>query len=113
MSTESVQTLIRDLRGEQEHHLPIFLRMGAGRVRDEVRLAVKAGADGIVLLGLETPPLSDPAGLLQYCRLPMMRRRGESPGPGCRCGRDRAERPGRARLVPVSAGDEYDDDEEE
>ncbi len=71
-SAESVRSFIREVRGGQEHRVPVFIRMGAGRVRDEVRLAVKAGADGIVLLGLDTPPISDPTDLRQYCRVPMI-----------------------------------------
>jgi glutamate synthase domain-containing protein 2 len=67
-----MRSFIAHLRGEQEHRVPVFLRTGAGRVRDEVKLAIKAGADGIVLLGLDTAPLSDPEHLRQYCRIPMI-----------------------------------------
>jgi methylamine---glutamate N-methyltransferase subunit C len=72
MDVDSLRELVKNIRNAQDQKTPIFVRMGAGRVRDEVRAAVNAKADGVVLLGLETKVLSAPSQLRQYCRIPMI-----------------------------------------
>ena len=44
---------IEELREATDHQVPIFVKMGASRVFDDVRLAAKAGADVIVVDGME------------------------------------------------------------
>lgn len=44
---------IEELREITDGELPIYVKMGATRVRDDVKLAVKAGADVVVIDGLQ------------------------------------------------------------
>ena len=44
---------IEELREATEWRVPIFVKMGATRVFDDVRLAWKAGADAVVVDGME------------------------------------------------------------
>jgi glutamate synthase domain-containing protein 2 len=44
---------IEELREATDHRVPIFVKMGASRVFDDVRLAAKAGADVIVVDGMQ------------------------------------------------------------
>lgn len=44
---------IQELRDVTDYQIPIFIKMAAGRVREDVKIAVKTGADGIVIDGAE------------------------------------------------------------
>ncbi|MFW6250001.1 MAG: FMN-binding glutamate synthase family protein [Alkalispirochaetaceae bacterium] len=44
---------LQELRALTKGEVPIFLKIAASRVRDDVRIAVKAGADGIILDGAQ------------------------------------------------------------
>lgn len=44
---------IQELRDVTDWQIPIFIKIAAGRVRDDVKIAAKTGADGIVVDGSE------------------------------------------------------------
>jgi len=44
---------IQELRDVTDWQIPIFIKIAAGRVREDVKIAVKTGADGIVIDGSE------------------------------------------------------------
>src|SRR6185369_11512892 len=44
---------LRELREITDWRLPIYIKLGATRVRDDVKLAVKAGADVVVIDGMQ------------------------------------------------------------
>src|SRR2546427_8282236 len=50
---DDLQLKIEELREATDWEKPIYVKMGASRVSDDVKLAVKAGVDVIVLDGLE------------------------------------------------------------
>jgi hypothetical protein len=72
IGTHLLQELIAHARKNQVEKIPIFVGLPTGRVEDEVKAAVGAGADGIVLQGLKISTVKQPEGLFNYCRLPMM-----------------------------------------
>ena len=50
---DDLKIKIEELREATNWEIPIYVKMGATRVKDDVKLAVKAGADVIVLDGME------------------------------------------------------------
>ena len=42
---------IKELRDVTDYQIPIFFKFAAGRVREDVKIAVKAGVDGVVIDG--------------------------------------------------------------
>jgi len=50
---DDLRIKIEELREATDWEIPIYVKMGATRVKDDVKLAVKAGADAIVLDGME------------------------------------------------------------
>ncbi len=50
---DDLRIKIEELREATDWEIPIYLKIGATRVKDDVKLAVKAGADVIVLDGME------------------------------------------------------------
>jgi methylamine---glutamate N-methyltransferase subunit C len=50
---DDLQLKIEELREATEWQVPVYVKMGASRVADDVKLAVKAGADVLVIDGLE------------------------------------------------------------
>lgn len=50
---DDLKIKIEELREATDWEIPIYIKMGATRVKDDVKLAVKAGADAIVLDGME------------------------------------------------------------
>jgi glutamate synthase domain-containing protein 2 len=69
---DDLQIKIEELREATDWAVPIFVKMGASRVRDDVKLAVKAGADVIVLDGLEGATGASPEILLDHTAIPTM-----------------------------------------
>ena len=59
---------IAELREITDWQLPIYVKFGATRVRDDVKLAVKAGADVIVIDGMQGGNSGHAAGLHRACR---------------------------------------------
>ena len=50
---DDLRIKIEELREATDWEIPIYVKMGATRVKDDIKLAVKAGADVIVLDGME------------------------------------------------------------
>jgi glutamate synthase domain-containing protein 2 len=50
---DDLRIKIEELREATDWQIPIYVKLGATRVKDDVKLAVKAGADVIVLDGME------------------------------------------------------------
>jgi glutamate synthase domain-containing protein 2 len=50
---DDLKIKLDELREITDWHVPIYVKMGATRVRDDVKLAVKAGADVVVIDGMQ------------------------------------------------------------
>jgi len=72
---------IEELREATDWKVPIFVKLGAARVYDDVKLAAKAGADVVVIDGMEGGTGASPT----CCRsTPASRRWPPSARPGRR-----------------------------
>lgn len=69
---DDLQIKIEELREATDWEKPIYVKIGASRVGDDVKLAVKAGADVIVLDGLEGATGASPEILLDHTGIPTM-----------------------------------------
>ena len=63
---------IEELREATDWQVPIFVKMGATRVFDDVRLAAKAGADVIVVDGMEGGTGASPEILQEHTGIPTL-----------------------------------------
>ncbi len=63
---------VQELREATDGQVPIFVKMGATRVYDDVKLAAKAGADVIVVDGLEGGTGASPELLLDHTGIPTL-----------------------------------------
>ena len=63
---------VEELREATDWQVPIFIKMGATRVFDDVRLAVKAGADVIVVDGMEGGTAASPEILQEHTGIPTL-----------------------------------------
>ena len=63
---------IEELREATDWQVPIFVKMGATRVYDDAKLAAKAGADVIVIDGLEGGTGASPEVLLDHTGIPTL-----------------------------------------
>jgi glutamate synthase domain-containing protein 2 len=63
---------VEELREATDWQLPIFIKMGATRVFDDVKLAAKAGADVIVMDGMEGGTGASPAILQEHTGIPTL-----------------------------------------
>src|SRR5256885_6089321 len=63
---------IEELREATDWRVPIFIKMGASRVFDDVKLACKAGADVIVVDGMEGGTGASPAILQEHTGIPTL-----------------------------------------
>ena len=63
---------LEELREVTEGKVPIFLKLGAGRVTDDVKLAAKVGADAIVIDGMEAGTGASPELQLDHTGVPTM-----------------------------------------
>src|SRR5215472_3932831 len=63
---------IEELREATDWQVPIFIKMGASRVFDDVKLAAKAGADVIVVDGMEGGTGASPAILQEHTGIPTL-----------------------------------------
>jgi pyridoxal biosynthesis lyase PdxS len=69
-SPERLAVLIKKIKAEREHRIPVFVSFAAGRVKDDVKAALRSGADALVIRGLETVPASSPEDALGFSRMP-------------------------------------------
>jgi glutamate synthase domain-containing protein 2 len=63
---------IEELREATDYKVPIFVKMGASRVFDDVRLAAKAGADVVVVDGMEGGTGASPELLQEHTGIPTL-----------------------------------------
>jgi glutamate synthase domain-containing protein 2 len=63
---------IEELREATDWQVPIFVKMGASRVFDDVKLAAKAGADVVVVDGMEGGTGASPAILQEHTGIPTL-----------------------------------------
>ena len=63
---------IEELREATDWRVPIFVKMGASRVFDDVRLAAKAGADVVVVDGMEGGTGASPELLQEHTGIPTL-----------------------------------------
>jgi glutamate synthase domain-containing protein 2 len=63
---------IEELREATDWRVPIFVKMGAARVFDDVRLAAKAGADVVVVDGMEGGTGASPELLQEHTGIPTL-----------------------------------------
>ena len=63
---------VEELREATDWQVPIFIKMGATRVFDDVRLAVKAGADVVVVDGMEGGTAASPEILQEHTGIPTL-----------------------------------------
>src|SRR5713226_671257 len=63
---------VEELREATDWQVPIFIKMGATRVFDDVKLAVKAGADVIVVDGMEGGTAASPEILQDHTGIPTL-----------------------------------------
>jgi glutamate synthase domain-containing protein 2 len=63
---------IEELREATDWKVPIFVKMGASRVFDDVRLAAKAGADVVVVDGMEGGTAASPELLQEHTGIPTL-----------------------------------------
>ncbi len=63
---------VEELREATDWRVPIFIKMGATRVFDDVRLAAKAGADAVVVDGMEGGTGASPEMLQEHTGIPTL-----------------------------------------
>src|SRR6516164_8245222 len=63
---------IEELREATDWRVPIFVKLGATRVFDDVKLAAKAGADVVVVDGMEGGTAASPAILQEHTGIPTL-----------------------------------------
>jgi glutamate synthase domain-containing protein 2 len=69
---DDLQLKIEEIREATEWQVPIYVKMGASRVSDDVKLAVKAGADVLVIDGMEGATGASPDALLDHTGIPTL-----------------------------------------
>lgn len=72
MGPDDMVIKIEELREATDWQVPIFVKMGATRVFDDVKLAAKAGADVIVVDGMEGGTGASPDVLLEHTGIPTL-----------------------------------------
>jgi methylamine---glutamate N-methyltransferase subunit C len=63
---------LEELREITDWQIPIYIKMGATRVRDDVKLAVKAGADVVVIDGLQGGTAASQQVFLEHTGIPTL-----------------------------------------
>jgi glutamate synthase domain-containing protein 2 len=69
---DDLQIKIEEVREATDWKVPIYVKMGACRVDNDVKLAAKAGADVIVLDGMEGATGASPEPLLDHTAIPTL-----------------------------------------
>jgi glutamate synthase domain-containing protein 2 len=69
---DDLQLKIEEIRESTDWQVPVYVKMGASRVGDDVKLAVKAGADVLVIDGMEGATGASPDVLLDHTGIPTL-----------------------------------------
>jgi methylamine---glutamate N-methyltransferase subunit C len=69
---DDLQLKIEEIREATDWQVPVYVKMGASRVSDDVKLAVKAGADVLVIDGMEGATGASPDVLLDHTGVPTL-----------------------------------------
>jgi methylamine---glutamate N-methyltransferase subunit C len=69
---DDLQIKIEEVREATDGRIPIYVKIGACRVADDVKLACKAGADVIVIDGMEGGTGASPDALLDHTGIPTL-----------------------------------------
>jgi methylamine---glutamate N-methyltransferase subunit C len=69
---DDLQLKIEEIREATDWQVPVYVKMGASRVSDDVKLAVKAGADVLVIDGMEGATGASPDALLDHTGIPTL-----------------------------------------
>jgi glutamate synthase domain-containing protein 2 len=69
---DDLQIKIEEIREATDWRIPVYVKMGATRVFDDVKLAAKAGADAVVLDGMEGATGASPEPLLDHTAIPTL-----------------------------------------
>ena len=72
LGPDDMRIKIEELREATDWKVPIFVKMGASRVFDDVRLAAKAGADVIVVDGMEGGTAASPEIMQEHTGTPTL-----------------------------------------
>src|SRR5579859_4777551 len=72
LGPDDMRIKIEELREATDWRVPIFVKMGASRVFDDVKLAAKAGADVIVVDGMEGGTGASPEILQEHTGIPTL-----------------------------------------
>src|SRR5256885_10454165 len=72
LGPDDMRIKIEELREATEWQVPIFVKLGASRVFDDVKLAAKAGADVIVVDGMEGGTGASPDLLQEHTGIPTL-----------------------------------------
>jgi glutamate synthase domain-containing protein 2 len=72
MGADDLIIKIEELREVTEGRVPVYIKLGAGRVTDDVKLAAKVGADVIVMDGSEAGTGASPEIQLDHTGIPTM-----------------------------------------
>jgi methylamine---glutamate N-methyltransferase subunit C len=70
LGADDMQVKVEELRIATDNRIPIFVKMGATRVREDVKIAAKSGADVIVVDGMEGATGASPELLLDQTGIP-------------------------------------------
>ena len=69
---DDLKIKIEELREITDWQIPVYVKMGATRVRDDVKLAVKAGADVIVMDGMQGGTAATQQVLIEHAGIPTL-----------------------------------------
>ena len=72
LGPDDMRIKIEELREATDWQVPIFVKMGASRVFDDVRLAAKAGADVVVVDGMEGGTAASPEIMQEHTGIPTL-----------------------------------------
>ncbi|MCL6548345.1 MAG: FMN-binding glutamate synthase family protein [Alicyclobacillus sp.] len=70
LGADDLGVKIEQLREATEYEVPIFVKLGASRVAHDVKLAAKAGADAVVIDGMEGGTAASPEIQLDHTGIP-------------------------------------------